>query len=138
MFRRLPQSGGRGRRRDALSRARAGSILCLCLQFEKAADGDPRTKPTIAIAIVASKKQVSKEAVERNRVKRRIRSAIQLISNDKLIETLEKMKIVRAECIIVCNRDCLTSPFTSLLKDLSKSLEKALSLANSWGRQSAD
>ncbi|MEN9809867.1 MAG: Ribonuclease [Pseudomonadota bacterium] len=138
VFRRLAHSGGRGQRKDALSRARAGAVLCLCLKIERSEDNSSVEKTTIDVAIIASKKQVSKEAVDRNRAKRRVRSAIQQLPKETFADILSKQKIQHVDCLFVCSRDCLSISFVNLLRDLSKSLEKALTSGHAVRKHNVD
>ncbi|MEY3902469.1 MAG: Ribonuclease [Pseudomonadota bacterium] len=137
-FRRLAHSGGRGQRKDAISRARAGSILCLCLKIEHSNDSLSEKTPSIDVAILASKKQVSKEAVDRNRAKRRVRSAVQQLPKESFAEILCRQQIVHVDCLFVCSRDCLSIAFTTLVKDLSKALERALTSGHAARKQNVD
>ncbi|NBW83096.1 hypothetical protein EBR21_15210 [bacterium] len=118
----LRQSGRRGSRREAISRARSGSILSLSIDFKRATI--PLAQPVLEIAIVASKKQVSKKAVQRNLAKRRIRSALQQVDLAHLTKPLFTQRIARVVLLLVCSRDTTVVPFTRLVEDLKKSLER--------------
>jgi ribonuclease P protein component len=118
----LRQNGRRGSRRDAISRARSGSILSLCIDVQRSTIENAQT--VLEVAIVASKKQVSKKAVHRNLAKRRIRSALHQLDLASLSLPLSTHRVARVVLLLVCSRDTISVPFPRLLEDLRKSIER--------------
>ncbi|MFZ9520135.1 MAG: ribonuclease P protein component [Silvanigrellaceae bacterium] len=84
------------------------------------------SSPVFEVAIVTSKKQVSKKAVKRNLTKRRVRAALQMVDLATHSERLENSGVSRITLLLVCNRETTTTPFAKLVEDLQKAIARTL------------
>jgi ribonuclease P protein component len=82
------------------------------------------------IGIVASKKQVSKRAVDRNTVKRRIRAALQLVDHEGLAALAVSRRLGLIRILVVCNKACLTDEFNKIKENLNSSLIRLVTSLN--------
>jgi ribonuclease P protein component len=126
----LENRGSRRQRSDAVARARCGNILSLCIGVEGAQI--PSGQVILNIGIVASKKQISKRAVDRNRVKRRIRAALELIDHARLSALASEKGLIRIRILVVCSKDCLSDQFNNVKENLNSSLVRLLTSLKTW------
>jgi len=123
----LVRVGGRRSRQDAIARVRSGSILFLCLTAIKIEEPDFKNDPLIETGIVASKKQISKLAVIRNRAKRRIRAALEELDQELVRSEMQKRTLGKMRLLLVCQREALQLPFEDLKNLLQRGLVKLVS-----------
>ena len=127
LFQPLVRVGGRRSRQDAIARTRSGPILLLCLAAISTEEPVFIDNYRIETGIVASKKQISKLAVVRNRAKRRIRAALEELDQDSVRTEMQKRQIGKMRLLLVCQREALQLPFEDLKKLLNRGLIKLVS-----------
>jgi len=127
LFQPLVRVGGRRSRQDAIARTRSGPLLLLCLTAIKMEEFVFIENSHIETGIVASKKQISKLAVVRNRAKRRIRAALEELDQDSVRTEMQKRQIGKMRLLLVCQREALQLPFEDLKKLLNRGLIKLVS-----------
>jgi len=127
LFQALVRVGGRRSRQDAIARTRSGPLLLLCLTAIKMEEIVFINNSHIETGIVASKKQISKLAVVRNRAKRRIRAALEELDQESVRSEMHKRHIGKMRLLLVVQREALVLPFEDLKKMLHRGLVKLVS-----------
>lgn len=120
----LDKTGSRKQRVDAIARARAGHILALCLKADRLDVAAAHL--VLQVGIVASKKQISKRAVDRNTVKRRVRAALRDLDQERLAALAESKRLGQLRILLVCSRESLTEGFDKIKENINSSLLRLL------------
>ncbi|MFM2422007.1 MAG: hypothetical protein RL291_537 [Pseudomonadota bacterium] len=90
-------------------------------------DAAPRAGEGARFGLTVSKKVGN--AVERNRVKRRLRAAVAAVRGDAPVAT---------DFVIIARDKLLTAPFEDILKDLKRGLSRAQTMRNPANRGKPD
>ncbi|KAB8033312.1 ribonuclease P protein component [Fluviispira multicolorata] len=87
------------------------------MSFHKRSDANKSFK----FAIVASKKGVHKRAVKRNRVRRRLKNAL-----NQCLKSFELPSGIDIQLLFMANRNVLEAPWEDLLKAINYALQKSV------------
>lgn len=127
IVRSLKRTGGRNVRKDAIARANSGGVSALCLEFSRELETTRFFSAVLEIAIVASKKQVSKRAVQRNKTKRRVRAALTSLDFAQIADKIKTRGVAQIKILLVCRRPVLEVSFETLKEQLQTCLTKLVS-----------
>jgi len=122
----MARSGGRKSRHEAIARSRSGSLLMLCLEAKRTPQLSQETPHVLELGIVASKKQVSKLATMRNRVKRRLRNAARVLQSEPGLSPLKPDGQVSLKLLIVSHREMQNASFEELQRQILSAFKKLL------------
>jgi ribonuclease P protein component len=123
----MARTGGRKSRPEAIARSRSGSLLMLCLEINRSPRALAEPTHVLEVAIVTSKKQVSKLATERNRLRRRLRHAAQVLKGEQCADALQLDEDLMIKIILVSHREMQKSSFEELQMQILGAFKKLLS-----------
>lgn len=120
-FTRLARSGGRKSRREGFVRAKKDGLLVVCLAAHHQLERPSQDGTDIGYAVITSKKSVSKQAVVRNKARRRTRAALFHLRHDEQLTRLAN-EFSHLELLIVHQRNLNDLPFETFVHMLREAL----------------